>query len=83
VNAFDRSNDPPTVLTVALIVPIGCAGVVILNDVAVLLVTGIEVPSTTTLAPLRLVPVMVTIVPPQAGPDVGLIDEMVGSTEAT
>ena len=83
MNAFDRTNDPPAVLTVALILPIGCAGVVILNDVAVLLVTGTEVPSTTTLAPLRLVPVMVTIVPPQAGPDVGLIDEMVGTAEAT
>ena len=36
-------------------------------------------PNLTAVAPVKLVPVMVTDVPPEAGPDVGPIDVTVGA----
>ena len=36
-------------------------------------------PNITAVAPLRLVPVMVTVVPPAPGPNIGEIDVIVGA----
>ena len=36
-------------------------------------------PNVTAVAPVKLVPVIVTVVPPAAGPDVGEIDVTVGA----
>ena len=83
VNAFDLITDPLAVVSVALMDPNACAEVVILNEVAVLLDTGTKFPSTITLAPLRFVPVIVITVPPQAGPEVGLMEVMVGTAPTT
>ena len=83
VNAFDLITDPLAVVSVALMDPNACAEVVILNEFAVLLDTGTKFPSTITLAPLRFVPVIVITVPPQAGPEVGLMEVMVGTAPTT
>jgi hypothetical protein len=40
------------------------------------------VPKFTAVAPVRFVPVIVMLVPPATGPEVGLIDVTVGAEEA-
>ena len=48
-----------------------------MGDVTVKLVAGV-VPNWTAVAPMRFVPVMVTVVPPLVVPDVGVNEAMVG-----
>ena len=71
---------PPGVVTVTSTVP-DPAGEVAVTEVALLTTTPVaaSAPKWTALAPVRLVPVMVTEVPPAAGPDVGLTAVTVGA----
>ena len=57
------------------------AGAVAVIWVAVFTITPVAavVPNLTPVAPVRLVPVMVTEVPPAVGPEVGLIPVTVGA----
>jgi hypothetical protein len=56
------------------------AGLVAVIEVAELTekVVAALVPKSTTLAPSRFVPVMVTVVPPATGPEVGLTETTAG-----
>ncbi len=70
---------PPGVLTSTETVPTPWAGAVTVTVVAVLLVMGAFVPpKVTEVAPVRLVPVMTTEVPPAMGPASGLRVLIVG-----
>ncbi len=67
---------PPDVVTVTSTVPTEPAGLVAVMLVAlftVKLVAGV-LPNLTTVAPVKLVPVIVTMVPPETGPFVGLTE---------
>ncbi len=66
---------PPGVVTATSTAPAACAGVVAVMVVALTTVTLVAgtPPNVTAVAPVRLVPVMVTLVPPTVVPLVGLI----------
>jgi hypothetical protein len=72
---------PPGVVTVMSTAPADPAGEVAVIEVA--LVTENDdaavPPKWTAVAPVRFVPVIVTVVPPDAGPEVGLIELTVGA----
>ena len=71
---------PPAVVTRTSTVPVPAGDVAVIW--VVLLTTkpvAAVAPKFTAVAPLRLVPVMTTEVPPVAGPDVGAIDVTVGA----
>ena len=72
---------PPTVVTVTSTVPAAPAGEVAVMDVAELTVKDVALvaPNFTADAPVKLVPVMVTLAPPAVPPLVGLMLVMVGS----
>ena len=61
---------PPVVVTVTSTVPVAPAGAVAVMLVALLTVNvgALVAPNLTAVAPVRLVPVIVTVVPPVAGP---------------
>jgi hypothetical protein len=70
---------PPTVVMRSWAAPAVCAGVVTEIDVALLELTVAEVPPNVTVEGLaRLVPVMITIMPPVVGPEVGLVLVIIG-----
>ena len=71
---------PPTVVTRTSTVPVP-AGAVAVIEVALFTVNEVAdvAPKVTAVAPVRPVPVMVTVVPPVAGPAVGLIEVTVGA----
>ena len=58
-------------------VPAGLTAVIVVLLTTAKLVAAIE-PKSTALAPVKLVPVIVTVVPPPTGPLVGLIEVIVG-----
>ncbi len=67
-------------VTVTSTVPALALGEVAVIEVALSAVmVPAEAPKLTVVAPLRLVPVMVTLVPPAVGPDDGLTPETVGA----
>jgi hypothetical protein len=72
---------PPAVVTTTLAVPKEPAAVTHVADVGELTTNPVHVraPIFTSLAPVKLVPVMATEVPPVAGPDVGATDVTVGN----
>jgi hypothetical protein len=72
---------PPVVVTVTLTVPADSAGEVATIDVDELTVTAVAVtvPNITVAPEAKLVPVMVTEVPPVVGPEVGLMPVTVGN----
>ena len=72
---------PPAVVTSTLRVPAVPAGVLQVTDVAVLALSEVHgLPSMLTpVALLKLAPVIVTLLPPAAGPEVGLIAVAVGA----
>ena len=78
-SALDVALVPPGVVTVMSTVPLP-AGEVAVIEVA--LTTENEaagdVPNFTAVAPVRLVPEMVTLVPPAIGPELGLVPLTVG-----
>ena len=64
---------PSGVVTVTSTVPTGSAGVVALIDVSDTTTNGADLPpKSTPVAPVKPLPRMVTVVPPVAGPEVGL-----------
>jgi hypothetical protein len=67
------------VLTTRSLSPSLLDGEVTVSDVADELVTVAEFPPIVTVAPERLVPVMVIEVPPLVGPESGEIDVIVGA----
>ena len=72
---------PPAVVTLTLTAPATWALVMalrVVGDVTVKLV-AVVVPNWTAVAPIRFVPVMVTVVPPLVVPDVGVNEEMLGA----
>ena len=72
---------PPAVVTVTLTVPADSAGDVAVMEVVEPTVTAVAVtvPNITVAPEAKLVPVMVTEVPPVVGPEVGLMPVTVGN----
>ena len=72
---------PPGVVTWILTAPALPAGAVTVIDVAETTekVVAAVAPNVTAVAPLRLLPVMVTAVPPASGPAFGAIELMAGA----
>ena len=56
----------------------GLTAVIEVGELTVKLIAGTP-PNATAVAPVKLVPVIVTLVPPAAGPDVGLMPVTVGA----
>ena len=81
VNAPDLVEVPPAVVTATLLAPTVPAGVLAVIEVALTTTTLVaEAPPIFTLvAPVKFVPVMVIVVPPVVGPDVGVTLLIVGS----
>src|ERR1700730_3118290 len=71
---------PPAVVTVTSTVPVP-AGEVAVIEVALLTVNAVALlaPKFTAVAPVKLVPVMATLVPPAVGPLVGEIEVTLGT----
>ena len=71
---------PPGVVTVTSTVPVpaGLSAVITVSLTTVKFVAGF-VPKSTAVAPVKPVPVIVTMVPPAAGPSFGLTAETVGA----
>jgi hypothetical protein len=75
---------PPNVVTVTSTVPKASTGDVAVIDVAEFTVNGAAVPpNLTAVAPVKPVPVIVTVVPPVVEPVVGLIPVTTGNTAVT
>jgi len=72
---------PPVFVTVTSTVPAVSAGevAVICVSVSTVNVVAGDAPKSTLVALVKPVPVMVTDVPPESGPDAGLIDVTVGA----
>ncbi len=78
-SADDVAEVPPAVTTVTSTVPVP-AGLVATICVAVsLVIVAVTLPNCTAVAPAKLVPLIVTAVPPVAGPEVGLIPVTLGA----
>ncbi|MHC2619285.1 hypothetical protein ACVIW2_001317 [Bradyrhizobium huanghuaihaiense] len=79
-SAAEVAEVPPAVVTLTSTVPLP-AGEVAVIWVAELTVKPVAAvaPNVTAVAPVKLVPVMVTVVPPPAGPVVGEIEVTVGA----
>jgi hypothetical protein len=73
---------PLGVVTVTLTVPVPTGETAVI-DVSLFTTTPVAalLPKATAVAPVRLVPVMVTEVPPASGPEVGLIEATLGTAE--
>ncbi len=71
---------PPTVVTLTVTepVPAGDVAVICVAELTVKLAAAVP-PNCTAVAPVKLVPVMTTLVPPAAGPDVGARPVTVGA----
>ena len=80
MSAPDVADVPVALVTVTSTVPAACAGAVAVIDVAPLTMTIAElVPNFTVEPAVKFAPVMVTDVPPAAGPELGLIEVTVGA----
>ena len=80
LSAAEVAEVPPAVVDLISATP-SPAGEVVVIEVAELTVKpGAAVtPKVTAVTPVKLVPVMVTVVPPAAGPEVGEIEVTVGA----
>ena len=78
-SAADVAEVPPAVVTLTstVLVPAGEVAVIVVALTTVMPVAD-AAPNTTAVAPVKLVPVMVTEVPPSVGPLVGATDVTVG-----
>ena len=81
VNAERRATEPPEPVTVTANVPAALAGVTTVIDVALkfVIVVPAVLPNVTDDVPVKLVPVIVTVVPPAVGPDDGDTEVIVGA----
>jgi hypothetical protein len=75
---------PPGFVTVTSTAPLpaGLVAVICVSELIVKLEAGVA-PKLTPVAVLKVVPVIVTVVPPTAGPEVGLMLETVGAPAGT
>ena len=74
---------PPGVVTVMSTLPTACAGataVICVAELTVKLVAAVP-PKDTAVAPVKLVPVMTTDVPPVSGPALTFSDETTGTAK--
>jgi hypothetical protein len=80
VNAFARLALPPGVVSDTVARPVVPTGVTAVTVVEFTTTTAVVAapPTETELAPVRFVPVIVMVVPPDAGPKFGLTAEIVG-----
>ena len=78
VNALALVVVPPMVVTATLCAPAVPAGVFAVIEVAVATTLVAAVPPIFTVAPIKLVPVIVIVVPPATGPEIGATVVMVG-----
>jgi len=82
VNAPVLVAVPPAVVTATLLVapavPAGVLAVTEVLDITAMFVASMP-PTVTLVAPIKLVPAIVMVVPPVVGPEVGLMLPMVGS----
>ncbi|MEY9227935.1 hypothetical protein ABIF78_000258 [Bradyrhizobium japonicum] len=78
-SAADVGDVPPDVVTLTSTVPVpgGDVAVIWVAELTVKPVAAVA-PNVTAVAPVKLVPVIVTTVPPPAGPDVGESDVTAG-----
>ncbi len=68
-SALDVFEVPPAVVTVMSCVPVPLGEVTVMEPaVSAVMVPGLAVPKSTAVALVRLLPVIVTLVPPPAGP---------------
>ncbi len=83
MSAAEVADVPAGVVTVTSTVPVpaGLSAVIVVSLTTVRFVAGV-VPKSTAVAPVKLVPVIVTRVPPAVGPLVGLTPVTVGATAA-
>ena len=74
-------SEPPAVVNTTLTAPPACAGVTTVTDVELTFVSEVPAvpPNVMPVVAVKLVPVIVTIVPPAAGPDAGDSDVMIGT----
>ena len=74
----------PDVVTVTSTTPVpaGAVAVIVVPLTTVLLVAGV-VPKSTAVAPVKAVPVIVTVMPPATGPELGLIEVTAGTGGTT
>ena len=79
VNALALVAVPPMVVTATLCAPAVPAGVFAVIEVAVATTLVAAVPPIFTVAPIKLVPVIVIDVPPAIGPEIGETAVIVGS----
>ena len=79
VNALALVAVPPTVVTATLCAPAVPAGVFAVIEVAVATTLVAATPPIFTVAPVKLVPVIVIVVPPATGPEIGVTVVIVGS----
>ena len=79
-SAAEVADVPPAVVTRTSTVPVpaGAVAVIWVAELTVKPVAGVA-PKLTAVAPLKFVPVIVTVVPPATGPEVGEIDVTVGA----
>jgi hypothetical protein len=79
-SADEVAEVPPAVVTVTLTVPADSAGEVVVMEVAEFTVTAVAVttPNITVVPDVKPVPAMDTEVPPEVGPEVGVIEVIVG-----
>ena len=79
-SAADVADVPPAVVTLISTVPAPAGDVAVIEvaELTVKLVAAVA-PNVTAVAPVKFVPVSVTVVPPVAGPEVGEIDVTVGA----
>ena len=84
LSAEEVADVPPVVVTVTSTVPLpaGSTAVICVPETTAKLLAAVE-PNFTPLAAVKLVPVIVTVVPPAVGPEVGLIDVTVGAAGLT
>ena len=84
-SAEDLAETPPGVVTVTSTVAAATAGLVTVIWVALFTVTPVPavVPKSTAVAPVKAVPVTVTLVPPAVGPELGLTAVTVGAAALT
>ena len=79
VNALALVAVPPMVVTATLCAPAVPAGVFAVIEVAVATTLVAATPPIFTVAPIKFVPVIVMVVPPATGPEIGATVVMVGS----
>ena len=79
-SAAEVADVPPVVVTVmsTVEVPAGAVAVIWVAEVTVKLVAAVA-PNVTAVAPVRLVPVIVTLVPPEGDPLLGETEETTGA----